>query len=132
MANQPKKVLIVDDELDNRKFVRAALEDEGYTFVFARDGGDAVEKAAAEHPDLIVMDVQMPKKDGFAALYELRQDPALKAIPVILLTGIAEKTGVRFSAEAVHDYMGERPDAFLDKPVDPARLLATVRRLIDR
>jgi len=132
MASKPKKVLIVDDELDNRKFVRAALEDEGYAFAFARDGADAVEKAAAEQPDLIVMDVQMPKKDGFAALYDLRHDPVLKAIPVILLTGIAEKTGVRFSADAVSDYMGERPDAFLDKPVDPAKLLATVRRLIER
>jgi len=132
MASKPKKVLIVDDELDNRRFVKATLEDEGYEFAFGRDGGDAVEKAAAERPDLIVMDVQMPKKDGFAALYELRQNPALKAIPVVLLTGIAEKTGVRFSADAVHDYMGERPDAFLDKPVDPAKLLATVRKLIER
>lgn len=132
MAAKPPKVLIVDDELDNRRFVRAVLEDEGYTFVFGRDGADAVEKAAAELPDLIIMDVQMPRKDGFAALYELRQNPALKTIPVVLLTGIAEKTGVRFSADAVQDYMGERPEAFLDKPVDPAKLLATVRRLLQR
>ncbi|MBM4036264.1 MAG: response regulator [Planctomycetes bacterium] len=94
-----KKVLIVDDEADVRDFVQAALEDEGYDFAFGSTGGEALEKAAADKPDLIIMDVQMPKKDGFAALYDLRHDPALKATPVILLTGIAEKAGVRFSRE---------------------------------
>ena len=125
-----KKVLIVDDEADMRDFAQAALEDDGYQFVFGTDGNEAVERAAVEKPDLIVMDVQMPKKDGFAALYDIRQDPALKAIPVILLTGIAEKTGVRFNADTVKEYMGEQPDAYFDKPVDPDKLRATARKLL--
>ena len=127
-----KKVLIVDDEADMRDFAQAALEDDGYQFVFGTDGNEAVEKAAAEKPDLIVMDVQMPKKDGFAALYDIRQDPALKAIPVILLTGIAEKTGVRFNADTVKEYMGEQPDAYFDKPVDPDKLRAAARKLLGK
>jgi len=127
-----KKVLIVDDEADMRDFVQAALEDDGYQFVLGADGNEAVEKAAAERPDLIVMDVQMPKKDGFAALYDIRHDPALKAIPVILLTGIAEKTGVRFSADTVKEYMGEQPDAYFDKPVVPEELRLAVRKLLAR
>ena len=125
-----KKVLIVDDEADMRDFAQAALEDDGYQFVFGTNGAEAVELAAAEKPDLIVMDVQMPKKDGFAALYEIRQDPALKAIPVILLTGIAEKTGVRFDADTVKEYMGEQPDAYFDKPVDPDKLREAARKLL--
>ena len=127
-----KKVLIVDDEADLRDFAQAALEDDGYQFVFGADGIEAVEKAAAEKPDLLIMDVQMPKKDGFAALYDIRRDPALKAIPVILLTGIAEKTGVRFDADTVKEYMGEQPDAYFDKPVDPAVLRAAARKLLGK
>ncbi|MBM4039011.1 MAG: response regulator [Planctomycetes bacterium] len=126
----PKKVLIVDDEADMRDFAQAALEDDGYQFVFAADGVEAVERAAAEKPDLIVMDVQMPKKDGFAALYDIRRDPALRAIPVILLTGIAEKTGVRFDAGTVKEYMGEQPEAYFDKPVDPDVLREAARKLL--
>ncbi len=127
-----KKVLIADDEADVREFVQATLEDDGYSFILATTGGEALERAAAERPDLIILDVQMPKKDGLAALYDIRRDPALKATPVILLTGIAEKTGVRFDADAVKDYMGEKPDAYFDKPVDPAVLRAAVRKLLAR
>jgi CheY-like chemotaxis protein len=132
MATEGKKVLIADDEPDMREFVQVALEDDGYQFLLASDGDEAVQKAATEKPDLIIMDVQMPKKDGLTALYDLRHDPALKAIPVILLTGIAQKTGVRFSVESVQEYMGERPDAFFDKPVDPDKLREAVRKLLAR
>jgi len=132
MNTEPKKILVVDEEPDMREFVQAALEDEGYQFVLAVDGRDGVEKAVAERPDLIVLDVQMPKKDGLSALYDLRRDPATKSIPVILLTGIAITTGVRFSAETVEEYMGERPDVFLDKPVEPEALRRAVRELLER
>jgi CheY-like chemotaxis protein len=132
MPDKSRKVLVVDDEADMRDFVQVALGDDGYEFAVASDGAEALERAAAERPDLIVMDVQMPKKDGFAALYDLRRDPALKAVPVILLTGIGEKTGVHFSADAVKEYMGEQPDAFFDKPVDPDELRQAARRLLAR
>jgi len=130
MAKEVRKVLIVDDEPDMREFAQAALEGEGYQLRLAADGGEGIEKAKSERPDLIIMDVQMPKKDGFSALYDLRQDPATKSIPVILLTGVAKKTGVRFSAETVEEYMGERPQAFLSKPVEADELRRTARRLL--
>jgi len=130
MADRIRKVLIVDDEPDMREFAQAALEGEGYQCHLAADGSEAIEKAKSQRPDLILMDVQMPKKDGFSTLYDLRQDPATKSIPVILLTGVAKKTGVRFSAEAVEEYMGERPQAFLNKPVEAEELRRTVRRLL--
>ena len=132
MTHPAKKILIVDEEPDVREFVRAALEDEGYQFLLAVDGKDGFEKARADRPDLIVMDVQMPRKNGLSALYDLRRDPATKSIPVVIFTGIAEKTGVRFSADSVEEYMGERPDAFLDKPADPSELRDAVRRLLSQ
>ena len=130
MANEPKKVLVVDDEPDTRHFVHAALEDDGYHLLDAPNGNVALQKVQDDRPDLIIMDVQMPKKDGLSTLYNLRQDPETKAIPVILLTGMAEKTGVRFSADSVEEYMGERPQAFLNKPVDPEQLRHIVRQLL--
>ena len=130
MANEPKRVLVVDDEPDTRQFVQAALEEDGYDLLDAPNGNVALQKVRADRPDLIIMDVQMPKKDGLSTLYHLRQDPDTKAIPVILFTGVAEKTGVRFSADSVEEYMGERPQAFLNKPVDPEQLRHIVRQLL--
>ena len=130
MSARGKKVLVVDEDPDVRDFVKAALEEDGYEFIEAVNGQAGCNKARSEQPDLIVMDVQMPKRDGLSALYGLRQDPETKAIPVILLTGVAESTGVRFTAETVEEFMGERPDAFIDKPADPEHLRETARKLL--
>jgi len=130
VARERKKVLIVDEDPDIRQFVLIALEEDGYEFVEAVNGQKGYEKAKSEKPDLIVMDVQMPKRDGLSALYGLRQDPETKAIPVILLTGVAEATGVRFTADTIEEFMGERPDAYIEKPADPEKLRQTARKLL--
>lgn len=130
MADAKKTVLVVDEDPDVRQFVRTVLELDGYDFIEAINGQVAYEKAKEQQPDLIVMDVQMPKKDGLSALYDLRNDPETKGIPVILLTGVAETTGVRFSADTVEEFMGERPDAYIDKPADPDHLRDTARKLL--
>ena len=124
------KVLVVDDEPDAVEFVRAVMEEAGYQVVTASDGVEGLEKAAKEKPDLVLLDVQMPRKDGFVAFTEMRQDPQLKAIPVVMLTGVGERTGIRFSAEDMGDYLGEEPDAYVEKPVDPEVLQETVRKLL--
>ena len=128
MPDERKVVLIADDEPDALEVLRAVLEDE-FDLIEAPHGVQALEEARAHRPDLIILDVQMPKKDGFATLYELRRDEATKSIPVVLVTGVAERTGIRFSADAVEAYMGERPDAYVEKPIEPAHLLETARRL---
>ena len=120
MSPEAKKVLIVDDEAEMLEFVQVALEDDGYDLRVAEDGKVALQN------------IQMPNKDGLSTLYDLRHDPATRAIPVLLLTGAAEKTGVRFSAAAVEEYMGERPELFLDKPVDPGELRQAVRSLLSQ
>ena len=130
MAEPRKKVLIADDEADLRAFIEAALEDDGYAFLTAANGEDALALARAEHPDLVILDVQMPRKTGFAVFDELRRDEATRAIPVIMLTAIKQRTGIRFSAKDMGDYYESEPEAFIDKPVDPERLRETVARLL--
>ena len=73
-----------------------------------------------------MLDVQMPSESGFTAYADLRQNPATANIPVIMVTGIAEKTGMRFSAKAMGEYIGKEPEAYLEKPVDSEVLKSTV------
>ena len=128
MAEQ--KILVIEDDDDSAAFVRAVLEEEGMVVTRARDGEAGLKAVAFDGPDLIVLDVQMPKKDGFTVLVELRQDPETAEIPVVMLTGVAEATGVRFSKSDVGDYIGVEPDAYVEKPVDPATLSEVVVRLL--
>jgi CheY-like chemotaxis protein len=125
-----RKVLVVDDEPDAVEFVRTVLEEAGYEVLSAADGDAGLAAARAEAPDLIILDVQMPGKDGFTVFAEARSDEQLKGIPVVMLTGVGQKMGIAFSAEDMGDYLGEEPNAYVEKPVDPEVLEATVRDLI--
>lgn len=130
MNAAPKTILIVDDDPAVRQTVQAALEPDGYRFLTAINGRAAFAKAKSQAPDAIVMDVQMPKRDGLSALYDLRNDAATQAIPVVILTAVAGETGVRFTAENIEEFMGERPDACLEMPVDPEALRDTLRTVL--
>lgn len=125
-----KRILVVDDEQDSVDFVTAVLAEQDVEVLSARDGEAGLKAAKAQQPDLIVLDLQMPKKDGLTVLSELRRDQAIRRIPVIILTGIGEKTGVRFSKSDVGDFMGEEPDAYIEKPISPEVLKSTVRQLL--
>ena len=81
-----KKILIVDDEETNRKIITLALEGEGREVIFAGDGEEAFTMAKANRPDLIIMDVMLPKINGFEATRRIRGDEELKDVPVIALT----------------------------------------------
>lgn len=131
MAEQSKvKVLVVDDEPDAVEFVRTVLEEAGYEVSSAPDGEAGLAAARAERPDLVVLDVQMPGKDGFTVFAEMAKDEELGAIPVVMLTGVGERLGVPFSAEEMGEYYGAEPAAYVEKPVDPAALQETVRRVL--
>jgi len=132
MADTGKKVLIVDDESDVREFVQAALLDGGYEFVTAADGEEALAKAKAESPDIAILDIQMPKKDGFALFSELRADDATKAMPVIMLTAITERTGIEMGARDMGEFLGDEPEAYIEKPIDPEKLSEVVTDLLAR
>jgi CheY-like chemotaxis protein len=131
VPGEKKVVLIADDEPDAIEYVRNILEEE-FQVIGVPDGVKALKEAKQSSPALIILDIQMPAKDGFATFQELRRDPATKSIPVILLTAVTRRTGLRFSADAIEEYMGERPEAYVDKPIDPQRLLDAVRRLTSR
>ena len=130
MTAEEKKVLIVDDESDVREFIQLVLEADGVGFVEAADGEEAVEKAVAERPDLVVLDVQMPKKDGFEVFSELRRNAATSSIPIIMLTAIEERTGIRSSARDMGEYLGSEPEAYVEKPIEPDKLKETAYRLM--
>ena len=90
--NKPAlKVLIVDDNLDSRELVIKILKNKGLQLIEAIDGEDAIEKVAAERPDLILMDISLPKIDGHEVTRRLKSDKAFAAIPIIALTAHAMK-----------------------------------------
>ncbi|HIJ65720.1 MAG TPA: response regulator [Candidatus Hydrogenedentes bacterium] len=126
-----KQILIVDDELDAVEFVTVVLEDvENVTTISANDGVSGLAKAKEAMPDLIILDVQMPGRGGFDVFADLKKDNATKGIPVIMLTGVGEKAGIHFSGKDMGQFIGAEPDAYIEKPVDPAELQKTVSGLL--
>ena len=101
-----KKILIVDDETVLADLLSAKIGSEGFSVIVARDGEEGLEKALAEHPDLILMDIIMPKMDGITVLKKLRQDSWGKNAPVIILTNLNTAEAVEDSiASGAYDYL---------------------------
>ena len=118
-----KKILCVDDSKTALFMVTTILKKEPYELITANDGQQAVEVAAAQHPDLILMDVIMPRMTGFEACRELKQREDTKAIPVILVTTRGEEANVEAGFESgCNDYV--------TKPINAQELLAKVRDLV--
>ena len=128
MKTQLKKVLVVDDDQSATAFVRVALEQGKYEVVGVSDGLAGLLQARQEPPDLIILDVYMPRQPGFYTLRDLKDDPKTKNIPVIMLTGVGKRLGIAFSTQDIYDFLGIEPDVYLEKPVDPIFL----RRVTDR
>ena len=146
----PKKVLVVDDDENTVKFLSAALEENGYEPVAAFNGREGLEKVKSENPDLVLLDVMMPKKTGFVLFKQLRRDDKYKDLPVIMLTGVAEvlddldaqsddtherpfdslREAMRKSIREMRDEGLIKPDMFIDKPIDPELVIAKVKELI--
>ena len=126
---QPKKkVLVVDDDQSAVAFVRTALASEKYEVAGADDGLIGLSRIRQDPPDLIILDVYMPRQPGFYTLRDLKEDPNTKDIPVIMLTGVGRRLGITFSSQEIYDFLGIEPDVYLEKPVDPMFL----RRVTDR
>ena len=119
----PKTILCADDSLTALTMHQMILKSHGYRVVTAQDGFEAVTKAGIEHPDLILMDVVMPRMTGFEAVKQIRTDVATKGIPVIMVTTRAEPKVIETCFQAgCNDYV--------NKPVDGAVLLSKVRALV--
>ena len=129
--SDPKKVLIVDDEADAIDITDAMLSRFGnITTISASDGDSGLEKAKSEKPDLIILDVEMPGKSGFDVFVELKKDEATAGIPIVMLTGVKEKVGIPFSADAMKDFLGYEPEAYIEKPVQLGDLQKTVSSIL--
>ena len=106
MAEKLKKVLVVEDEGPLREVVTANLEENGFIALGAGDGKEGLNVALVEHPDLILLDIIMPKMDGVAMLKELRKDDWGKDVPVIMLTNLEDSGKVAEATEAgAYDYL---------------------------
>ncbi len=130
MKTQLKKILVVDDDQSVAAFVSAALDPEKYEVVGAGDGLAGLSLACKEPPDLIILDVYMPRQPGFYTLRDLKDDPKTKEIPVIMLTSISKRLGVAFSTQDIYDFLGTEPDVYLEKPVDPIYLCRITDKLL--
>ncbi len=119
----PPRILVVDDNPTNLEVLRVRLNSQGYEVVTAVDGEDALVRARELDPDLVLLDVMMPKLDGISVLKELKRDATLRFIPVILVTAKADTRDVVNGLEA-------GGDDYLTKPFEQAALVARVRSLL--
>ena len=117
------KILYVEDNEDNIFVLESRLKRQGHTVVIARDGASGVQLAASERPDLILMDIQLPEVSGLEVTKWLKDDPELKAIPVVAVTAFAMKG----DEERIREGGCE---AYLSKPISVGKFIETVRRFI--
>ena len=126
--NEKKLILVVDDDPDLVEAVSMKLESENYRVAKAYDGNEAWEKIKEERPALIVLDVMMPEKDGYAVCREIKSDPEYKDISVILLTAVGEAVP---STKYTHmDGKTALADDFIAKPIDMDELMEIIKQTI--
>jgi CheY-like chemotaxis protein len=122
-----KKILVVDDEPDIRNFLTTCIQDAGFTVDSAVDGQDALEKIEAEIPDLMTLDMVMPRKSGIELIRTLRQNDKWAKLPVIVITAHARN---EFASEDIKSFnaftSGLKPRRTIEKPVTPEVLIRTI------
>ena len=146
-----KQIMVIDDDENIRRFISLLLSENGYDPVTACDGSEGLQMIQQAKPDLIVLDVMMPKKTGLTLFKQLKRDEQYKDIPILMLTGV---TGVLEEMETHKDETFEhpfdslrealkksirelreeglvKPEMFVDKPVDPESFVEKVRQLIE-
>lgn len=145
-----KQVLVIDDDRNAVRFLSVVLSESGYEPIAAYDGSEGLDRIEQAKPDLIVLDVMMPKKSGFVLFKQLKKDPQYQDIPVLMLTGVSGileelESYKEETFEKPYDSLREalkktivelreeglvRPEMFVDKPVEPDAFIAKVRQLI--
>jgi DNA-binding response OmpR family regulator len=122
---QPATILVADDEQDIRELVAYRLSRAGYTIIEARDGQEAFELAVDQSPDMAVLDVMMPRLNGFDLTGRLRHTPATQRLPILLMSASVQEVDISrgFAAGA---------DGYLTKPFTPDQLLTRVRDVLSR
>jgi two-component system, cell cycle response regulator DivK len=118
-----KRILVVEDQPDNRQIIRDMLASTDYEITEAEDGAQALEAIAKQRPDLILMDIQLPIIDGYTATRKIKADPMLRSIPIIAVTSYALNGEEKKAREA-------GCDDYVPKPFSPRQLLAKIRQYL--
>lgn len=129
MIKKPR-ILLIDDDLDFVEATKIVLESKPYEVIVAYDGDDGLRKAKEGNPDLIILDILMPVKDGFTTATQLKNDPKLSKIPILVLTSFAERGGE--STVAVSGGLTLETEDYIDKPISPDELLSRVEKYLKR
>lgn len=124
------KILLVDDDQDFVEATKLVLESKPYEVIVAYDGDEGLAKARRDRPDLIILDIIMPVKDGFNAAEELKKDSELSEIPVLMLTSFSQRVGE--TSLSVSQGLTLDTEDYVDKPVSPEELLRRVEKLLKR
>ena len=146
---EDKHVLIVDDSEESVVFLSEILEEHGYPYRVARNGKEAIKAMRESRPDLVLLDVMMPQKGGVAVFQEMKKDPELEKIPILIITGASEATGVdmktgeekpkesyaddftrRFGIEVRGQLQSLTPEAFIEKPIDPKIIVEKIKEVL--
>ena len=118
----PKKILVIEDDPENRKLIEFILNEAGYVVVLAIDGGDGLEKAISESPDVIITDIAMPRLDGLRLIQLLRTTTAFRYLPILAITS--------FGAERATEALKAGADHALARPIRNEFLIQAVQSLI--
>ena len=127
-----KRILVLDDEPHVVTYLETLLHDSGYETVSASDGKEGIEKVRSEEVDLVCLDISMPEHSGIRFYRNLKDDPKLSAIPVVIVTAV---TGYGGDPEPFKRFISTRkqvppPEAFLSKPIDKQEFLDTIAKLL--
>ena len=147
--SDPKQLLIVEDNEETAAFLSQIVEDQGYQYRVARNGVEAISALRQNRPDLVLLDIMMPKKSGIHVFCEMKADSELENIPVIVVTGLFQVTGIdlqtgneepkkdegdvvahRFGSVLREKTRAFTPDGLIDKPIRPAVLVDRIQSLL--
>jgi twitching motility two-component system response regulator PilH len=123
-----KKILIVDDESDITTYLAMVLKANGFVPTVARDAQVALDKTHEIQPDLISLDIMMPKESGIAMYKRLKDDPKTERIPVIIVSGVGQEGEFDFRSYVPDESIAE-PECFMEKPIDVDEYIRTIRQL---
>jgi CheY-like chemotaxis protein len=124
------KVLIVDDDDDSLAYLSDIVGEAGYTVDTLSDGSETVARMQAEPPDMVFLDIQMPRMNGFQVLKAIREAEGLAEIPIVFLSAISSVTGEDYDPDKIQAQYGVRPDSFMPKTIEPKAVREQLAALV--